>query len=88
MCPLCNKKVNSREYAINECESTYYLRREHISKVRKEVKVKKGTSVWDLILEYYYADNRAMDLCTRKKVLSLIKQFAKGIDRLYSEIKV
>ena len=43
MCPLCNKKENSREHAINECESTYYLRRDLISKIRKEVKVKKGT---------------------------------------------
>ena len=41
MFPPHNQKVNGREYAINDCESTYYLRRELVSKVRKEVKVKK-----------------------------------------------
>ena len=88
MCPLCNKKENSREHAINECESTYNLRRDLISKVRKEMKVKKGTSVWDLILEFYYADNRVIDLGKRRKILKLIKQFARGLFGLYSQVKV
>ena len=52
------------------------------------MKVKKGTSVWDLILQFYYADNRVIDLNKRRKVLRLIKQFARGLFGLYSEVKV
>ena len=88
MCPLCIKKVNTRQHVINECESTYYLKRDLISKVRKEVKVKKGILVWDLMLEFYHADNRAVDLGTRRKVLKLIRHFARGLFGLYSEVKV
>lgn len=46
------EKVNIRRHAINECNSTYYLRKELIGQLKKEVKVKKGTWVSNIILEY------------------------------------
>ena len=49
------------------------------------MKVKKDTSILDLILKHYYAGSSIIDLGKRRKALKCIKQFAKG---LYSQVKI
>ena len=54
LCPLCNKKENSREHAVNECREMNEIREELRRNLRENFNFNDEIPAWELLKYCYY----------------------------------